>query len=104
MKNRKCDWCYFTDGSKKKITNWYQPDEDILFFINGKLYLYKEDNFRHEEPPIRLRQKLILPVKPRGMFYTHCHPTLHYPSGEINKDNEDEWVPTNIEKIELRVR
>lgn len=103
MKERKCDWCYFADGSKKKITNWYQSGEDILFFINDKLHLYKKDGFRYEELSIRERQNLIFSILPRGRFYIHRSPTLHYPSNDyFDKDNEDEWAIICIEKIELR--
>jgi hypothetical protein len=104
MKKRKCDWCYFTDGSKKKITNYYHSGEDILFFIDGKLYLYKKDGFglEYEDLFARTRQNLIYPILPRGRFYIHRSPTLHYSSGYYDKDNDDEWTITNIEKIELR--
>ena len=102
MKRRKCDWCYFTDGSKKKITNWYQSGEDILFFIDGKLYLYKKDGFGYEELFARTRQNLIFSILPKGRFYMHRSPTLFYSLNNYNKDNDDEWVITNIEKIELR--
>lgn len=102
MKQHQCDWCYFTDGNKKKITNWYQSGEDILFFIDGKLYLYKKDGFECEELFARTRQNLIYPILPRGRFYIHRSPTLHYSSDCCDKNNDDEWVITNIEKIELR--
>lgn len=104
MKMRKCDWCYFTDGIKKKITNWYQSGEDILFFIDDKLYLYKEDGFGYEYEDLftRTRQNLIYPILPRGRFYMHRSPTLHYSSDYYDKDNDDEWVIVDIEKIELR--
>ena len=102
MKGRKCDWCYFTDGSKKKITNWYQSDEDILFFIDGKLYLYKKDGFGYEESFATTRHNFIYPIVPRSKFYRHRSPTLFYSSSNYDKDNDDEWVVTNIERIELR--
>ena len=102
MKKRKCDWCYFTNGTKKKITNWYQSDKDILFFIDGKLYLYKSDGFGHEELFERTRHNIIYPILPRCRFYVHRSPTIHYPSGYFDKDNEDEWSMVDIEKIELR--
>lgn len=107
MEKRKCDWCYFTDGSKKKITNWYKSGEDILFFIDGKIYLYKQDCFGFEELSPRARQNLIYPIFPRGKFYIHRSPTLFYNSDRYDnewydKNNYDEWAVTNIEKIELR--
>ena len=102
MKKRKCDWCYFTDGIKKKITNWYQFDGDILFFIEGKLYLYKKDDFGYEDLYVRTRQNLIFHILPRGRFYIHRPPTLHYSSDYFDINNDDEWTITNIEKIELR--
>lgn len=104
MKIRKWDWCYFTIGTKKKITNWYQSDEDILFFIDDKLYLYKKDSFGYEYEDLfaRTRQNLICPILPRGRFYIHRSPTLHYSSDHYDKDNDDEWAIVDIEKIELR--
>ena len=102
MKRRKCDWCYFADGSKKKITNYYHSGEDILFFIDGKLYLYKKDGFGNEELFARTRQNLIYSILPRGRFYIHRSPTLHYSSDYYDKNNDDEWAMISIERIELR--
>ena len=102
MKMRKCDWCYFANGIKKKITNWYQSDEDILFFIDDKLYLYTKDGFGYEELFARTRQNIIYPILPRGSFYIHRSPTLHYSSDYYDKNNDDEWDIVDIEKIELR--
>lgn len=109
MHECKYDWCYFTDGSKKKITNWYKSGEDILFFIDGILYLYKKDAFGFEDKEmlIGIRQNLVYPILPRGRFYIHRSPTLFYSSNYYDNDcydknNYDEWAVTNIEKIELR--
>lgn len=66
--------------------------------------MYKKDGFglEHEDLFVRTRQNLIYPILPRSRFYIHRSPTLHYPSGCYDKDNDDEWAITNIEKIELR--
>lgn len=102
MNKRKYDWCYFADGNKKKITNWYQSGDDILFFVEGKVYLYKKDNFRFEELFARTMHELIYPMLPRGGFYIHRSHTSYYSPDCYNKDNYDEWTIANIEKIELR--
>ena len=34
------NWCYFTTGTKQKITNWFKVDKDILFVMDNKLYLF----------------------------------------------------------------
>ena len=102
MKKRKYDWCYFTDGSKKKITNWWQSDEDILFFIDGKLYLYKKYRFGYEEPYIKTREGLIVPILPKNGFYMFRFLIEDYPLSRMNKNDDSQWLITNIERIELR--
>lgn len=102
MKKRKCDWCYFTDGSKKKITNWWKPDEDILFFIDDKLYLYKRDCFGYEEPSLPIRKNLIFPIIPKGKFYMYRFCINDYSLSHIDKNDDTQWLITNIERIELR--
>ena len=97
MSKRKYDWCYFADGSKKKITNWYQSGEDILFFINDKLYLYKQDGFEYEELFAAISKDIVCCIVPKSRFYIH-----RYSSDCVDKDNEDEWAVICIEKIELR--
>ena len=67
-------------------------------------YIYKENGFgfEYEDLFARTRQNLIYPILPRGRFYMHRSPTLHYSSDYYDKDNDDEWAIADIEKIELR--
>lgn len=102
MKKRKCDWCYFNDGSKKKIANWYQFDDDILFLIDDKLYMYKKYRFWYEEPYITTRRGLITPFFSEHAFYMHRFFVKDYPLSCINKNDDEQWFIANIERIELR--
>lgn len=102
MKKRKCDWCYFDDGSKKKITNWYQFGDDILFFIDDKLYMYKKYRFGYEERYIITRKNLITPFLSEHEFYIHRFFTKDYPLICVNENDAEQWFIANIERIELR--
>ena len=102
MKKRKCDWCYFNDESKKKITNWFRAGDDFLFLVDDKLYMYKKYRFGYEEPYIEAKYRWILPFSPTSGFYIHRFFIKDYLLSCIDKNDDNQWFTTNIKRIELR--
>ena len=97
------DWCYFTTGTKQKITNWFKVDKDILFVIDDELYLFKENGFEDEQLFIVNKQNIIRPILRNNAFYKHISPNISHLPSNFNRNNPDEWILVNIEKIELRI-
>lgn len=105
MKKRKCNWCYFDDGSKKKITSLHKFKDCIIFCIKDECYMFKEVPFYSDyDLEVNIFDKFMLPRIVHSYFYKFRFKySPEIPISHSDTQNEDYWIVAPIDRIEVLV-
>jgi hypothetical protein len=105
MKKRKCSWCYFDNGGKKKITSWYRYEGCIVFYVKDECYMFKNVPFYLDD---YFEYDLLGTVKPHRKVHSYFykfrfkHPS-EKPLMPAYTLSNDYWIVAPIDRIEVIV-